>query len=204
MPIVEAPAPKDAKPPEKETYTYADYVELPEGAPYELIGGNLVMARAPATNHQRILRRLFRRFADFVEEHALGEVFFSPIDVHLSEHDVPQPDLVFVAKERAEIVGEQEIEGPPDLVAEVLSPGTGYYAPNDSEEVLLGCDLRSKKTLYERAGVQEYWIVDPVEQSVEVYTLDGDAFTLHQRAEAGEEAASKLLDGLHVSLSDLF
>lgn len=192
MPIIEAPVPKGTEPPEKETYTYEDYLKLPEGAPYELIGGNLVVAPAPTTNHQRVLRRLFRLFADFVEENALGEVFFSPIDVHLSERDVPQPDLVFVSKEHAEIVGEQEIEGAPDLVAEVLSPGTGYY------------DLRGKKTLYERSGVKEYWIVDPEENSVEVYENGADGFALFQRTEETGTATSPLLDGLRVKLNDLF
>lgn len=150
------------------------------------------MAPAPTPNHQRILLRLVRRFADFVEGHDLGEVFVSPIDVHLSDHDVPQPDLAFVSKERAAIVGEQEIEGAPDLAAEVLSPSTGYY------------DLRGKKRLYERAGVQEYWIVDPEEGSIEVHVREGGRFTLHQRAEAADQAVtSKLLDGLRVELDAL-
>jgi len=193
MPIVEAPAPRDAKPPEKETYTHADYARLPEGAPYELIGGNLVMAPAPTPDHQRVIGRLFRIFSNFVEEQELGEVFVSPIDVHLSEHDTPQPDLVFVATERAEIVGAREIEGAPDLVAEVLSPSTGYY------------DLRGKKRLYERAGVKEYWIVDPVEGSVEVYENGTDGFARADRAEEdGGVAASALLEGLRVEPDVLF
>lgn len=151
------------------------------------------MAPAPATNHQRLVGRLFRLFDAFARENKLGEVFISPIDVHLSKHDTPQPDLVFVAKERSKIVGEQEIEGAPDLVAEVLSPSTGYY------------DLRGKKTLYERSGVKEYWIVDPVEGSVEVYENGADGFTLAQRAEKeGDTTASQLLDGLRIPLSDLF
>jgi Uma2 family endonuclease len=192
MPIVEAPAPPGTKPPEKETYTHADYARLPEGAPYELIGGDLVMAPAPTPDHQRIIGRLFRLFSGFVEEQALGEVFVSPIDVHLSEHDTPQPDLVFVATERAEIVGAQHIEGAPDLVAEVLSPSTGYY------------DLRGKKRLYEHAGVKEYWIVDPVEGSVEVYENGPDGFVLADRAEGEDVVASASLEGLRVELSALF
>lgn len=192
MPIVEAPVPRDTHPPEKETYTHADYARLPEGAPYELIGGNLVMAPAPTPDHQRITGRLFRLFSHFVEENVLGEVFVSPIDVHLSEHDTPQPDLVFVAKERAEIVGAQEIEGAPDLVAEVLSPSTGYY------------DLRGKKRLYERTGVKEYWIVDPVEGSVEVHQNGPDGFARADRAEEGGVASSALLEGLRIELDALF
>jgi Uma2 family endonuclease len=173
-------------------YTHADDARLPAGAPYELIGGDLVMAPAPTPDHQRIIGRLFRLFSGFVEEQALGEVFVSPIDVHLSEHDTPQPDLVFVATERAEIVGAQHIEGAPDLVAEVLSPSTGYY------------DLRGKKRLYEHAGVKEYWIVDPVEGSVEVYENGPDGFVLADRAEGEDVVASASLEGLRVELSALF
>ncbi len=178
--------------PEKERYTYADYAALPEGAPYQLIDGELVMTASPNIQHQRIVRRLLRVMDAFVEENDLGEVFVSPVDVYLSETDTPVPDLVFVAKERLGIVGAQKIEGAPDLVVEVLSPSTGYY------------DLRKKKRLYAEAGVAEYWVVDPLEESVEVHTNAGGAFDLHQRAEEGGRAASQTIGGFSVGLSDLF
>lgn len=177
--------------PKKERYTYADYAALPEGAPYELIDGELVMTASPNIQHQRIIGRLFRMLSSFAEEHDLGEVFVSPVDVYLSETDTPVPDVAFVAKERLDIVGEQTIEGGPDLVIEVLSPSTAYY------------DLRKKKRLYAEAGVREYWIVDPVEESIEVYQNADRAFDLHQRAEDGQ-IASKVLDGCSVALDDIF
>lgn len=179
--------------PEKERYTYADYAALPEGAPYQLIDGELVMTASPNTQHQRIIKRLLRVMDAFVEENSLGEVFVSPVDVYLSEADTPVPDLVFVAEERLGIVGAQKIEGAPDLVVEVLSPSTGYY------------DLRKKKRLYAEAGVAEYWIVDPIEESVEVHVNTGGAFDLHERAEGeGRVASSQVISGFSVQLDALF
>ncbi len=182
----------DVQIPEKERYTHEDYLRLPEGAPYQLIDGELVMAPSPTVYHQRLIFRLARKLHDFVEERDLGEVFVSPIDVYLSEADTPQPDVVFVARDRLGIVGEQEIEGAPDLVVEVLSPSTAYY------------DLRKKKRLYQRSGVKEYWIVDPIEESIEVYENAGERFDLIDRAEGETRAASRLLEGFAVDLSAVF
>ena len=178
--------------PKKERYTYADYAALPEGAPYELIDGELVMSAAPNIQHQRITGRLFRLFSSFVEERDLGEVFVSPVDVYLGEENTPQPDVAYVATERLGIVGAQKIEGGPDLVVEVLSPSTAYY------------DLKKKKHLYAGCGVKEYWIVDPLEESVEVFQNAGGRFDLHQRAEDKGRAGSALLEGFAVDLADLF
>ncbi|MES3629219.1 MAG: Uma2 family endonuclease, partial [Longimonas sp.] len=131
--------------PDKEQYSYADYQQLPEGAPYQLIDGSLVMSPAPTSNHQRIVAYLYRALYACVEDG--GEVLFAPIDVKLSDTNVVQPDLVFVAKERLDVIGEQVIDGAPDLVMEVLSPSTAHH------------DLTTKKRLYEMHGVQEYWVV---------------------------------------------
>ncbi len=182
----------DVQIPEKERYTYADYARLPEGAPYQLIHGELVMSPAPSVYHQRLIGRVFRMLDAFVREHDLGEAFVSPIDVYLSEEDTPQPDIAFVANERAGIVGEQQIEGAPDLVVEVLSPSTGYY------------DLKGKKRLYEAHGVKEYWIVDPKGREVEVYGNTDGGFVLTARAVDEGTVASNLLDGFAVNLADLF
>ena len=92
----------------------------------------------------------------FVVENSLGEVYVAPFDVKLSETEVYQPDLLFISADRLTIIAEQQVNGAPDLVVEVLSPATGYY------------DLTKKRRVYEVSGVKEYWIVDPIECTVEV------------------------------------
>ncbi|HLC16333.1 MAG TPA: Uma2 family endonuclease [Thermodesulfovibrionia bacterium] len=174
------------------TYTYADYEKLPEGAPYQLIGGKLVMSPSPVTFHQRISRRIEFELVKFVEDRGLGEVFYAPIDVCLSDIDTYQPDIIFIAKERGYIIGQKNIEGAPDLVIEILSPSTECY------------DLRDKKAVYEKKGVKEYWIVDPSDKCIEVYENSGYGFKLIEKACCDGQIYSRLLHGFYVSLSEVF
>lgn len=178
--------------PEKEHYTYEDYAQLPEGASYELIRGTLVMSPSPSAEHQRILRRLAWSLQQYIDEEGQGEVFFAPMDVYLSKEDTPQPDLISIAEDRLDIIGEQKIEEAPDLVVEILSPSTAYR------------DLTTKKRLYEEHGVQEYWTVDPASKAVEVFTLTDGRFIQHARLVEDGTAASKLLDGFQIDLANLF
>ena len=125
---------------EKKKYTYEDYSKLPEGAPYQLLGGDLIMVPAPTPYHQKISQKLEFLLLQHAENNELGEVFGSPIDVYFGEEDTFQPDIIFVSKERLHLIGQTKIEGAPDLVIEILSPSTAYY------------DLGWKYKVYERAG----------------------------------------------------
>ncbi|HMB91435.1 MAG TPA: Uma2 family endonuclease [Rhodothermales bacterium] len=176
----------------KKAYTYEEYAQLPEGAPYQLIGGELIMAPAPTPYHQRILTRLLFNLMQFVEEQGLGEVIPAPIDVFLSEEDTPQPDLIYIASDRLGIIGEKKIEGAPDLIMEILSPSTAYY------------DLKDKKRLYEAHGVKEYWIIDPKAKEIEVYKNKGQHFQLTSREVGEGMIPSSLLNGFTVDLSAIF
>ncbi len=177
---------------EKKTYTYEDYAQLPEGAPYQLIDGELIFTPSRTPRHQRILRNLSVALDLFVEEHELGDIFIGPIDVYLSETDTPQPDILFIANARLGIIGEKYVDGAPDLVMEILSPSTAYY------------DLKKKKYLYEASGVKEYWIVDPEAQEIEVYALAEGQFDLFERVAGQGTITSKLLPGFSVDLADVF
>jgi len=139
--------------------TYADYALTPEGTRYELLEGELHMTPAPNTLHQRISRAVFDLIEDWVKKKSLGEVFYSPIDVLLSRENVVQPDLLFISTGRRGIISERGVEGPPDLVVEILSPSTRNR------------DVDLKHRLYAQYGVREYWIVDPQGQTVEVAAL---------------------------------
>ena len=176
----------------REKYTYQDYAKLSEGAPYQLINGELVMTPAPTTYHQRLAREIFLLLASFVKLHGLGEIFFSPLDVYFSETETYQPDIIYVSKDRLSIIAEEKVEGSPDLIAEILSPTTAYY------------DLRHKKQVYEQYGVKEYWIVDPMEKSIEVYENKKKSFELFKKYDRTGTLRSPLLEGLNLDLSKVF
>lgn len=176
----------------KKTYTYEDYERLPEGAPYQLIEGELIMVPSPIPYHQDILRILGLKLAAFVEEKKLGKIYFAPLDVYLSETDTYQPDIIFIAKDRLNIIGEKKVEGSPDLVIEILSPATAYY------------DLRIKKDIYEKSGVKEYWVVDPMQKTIEVFVNKKGKFELISVSKEEDAVKSTLLEGLSISLREVF
>lgn len=174
--------------------TYRDWLALPEdvGRLYELLDGDLLVSPAPSLRHQRLVRKLLVFLAEYLARGGRGEVFTSPIGVKLSELDVPEPDLSVVLAEHSFRLGEQAIEGPPDLVVEVLSPGSARR------------DLGPKRELYERSGVQEYWIVDPAAERIEVLSLAGGRYTSAGLFERHHSLRSPLLPGLEIALADVF
>lgn len=140
-------------------FSYQDLAQLPDdGKRYELADGVLVVSPAPTTDHQGISARLgallFR-----AEDAGFGRMFTAPTDVYLGPYRVVQPDLLFIARERLEIITRMYIAGAPDLIMEILSPGTRDH------------DLGWKKTLYAREGVGHYWVVDPLDQTVTPFVL---------------------------------
>lgn len=181
-------------PPPQGEWTYEDYRRLPSnGLQYEVIHGKLIMIPAPTTTHQSIVMRLGAAFFNFLHLHPLGEVFPAPIDVVApGMADPVQPDLVFVASERMDIVTERAIEGVPDLVVEVLSPSNWLY------------DRRLKFALYAEIGVREYWIVDPDGRTVEVFSLQDGDYELQDRVTSGATLRSELLSGFEMAVDDIF
>jgi Uma2 family endonuclease len=184
-----------AKPaPSRRLWSYDQLVaELPEtNQPTELWDGELLMAPAPFYGHQRIVFRLHKALDEWVERRGLGEVVGSPVDMVLSPHRVVQPDVAFVAQAHLGIIGDA-IQGPADLVAEIISPGGRQR------------DRIEKKDLYEQYGVTEYWIVDPEAATVEVFSLGPRRqYELTGRYRPGEEARSQLLPGFAVNVVWLF
>src|SRR5687768_14481420 len=135
--------------PRRGRWTYEDFARLPEdGNRYEVIAGELYVAPAPRPRHQEVVGRLDRKLGTFVDEHALGIVYPGPIDVLFAEGDYLEPDLVFVRRDRMEIVSERGIEAAPDVVIEILSASTAAR------------DRGIKRERYARFGVPDYWVVD--------------------------------------------
>ncbi|UXE68432.1 MAG: Uma2 family endonuclease [Chryseotalea sp. WA131a] len=137
-------------------WTVEDYLLLGEfKTPCQLINGELIMSPAPAPLHQRVLRKLFK----IVDAQNLsGELFFAPIDLYVDNKNVFQPDLVYLSPKHTSSLTERGIEGPVDLVVEIISPSNSYT------------DRNQKKKKYLEFGVTEYWIVDPANETIEIYT----------------------------------
>lgn len=166
-------------------------MRLPEGSRAELIDGELFMCPSPRSRHQDVAGNLFALLREFVLSRTLGKVFSAPLDVHLPSGDIVEPDVLFVAKAHLGIV-QDWVRGVPDLVIEVLSP--------DGVER----DRIIKRDLYARNGVREYWIVDPVAQTVEVFALRGGTFDPEGYFEIGHALVSPLLTELRIPLPEVF
>lgn len=160
---------------------------------YEIIDGETIRKSAPTPMHQRICRRLIIILDNYINQRKSGEIFQSPIDVFLDEYNKPQPDLVFVSTEKKAIITNDGIMGIPDLIVEIISPTSVIR------------DRIEKKNLYERMSVQEFWIVDPQYEAIEMYALQNSRYELLSAATTLEgELASALFEGLTINLRDIF
>ncbi len=177
---------------EKKKLTYEDYLKTPEDERYELIEGELVMTPSPVPRHQRISGRLEFELRKFTTENDLGEVFDAPCDVYLDDENVVQPDILFISKDRLNIIGEKNIQGAPDIAIEIISESSAYR------------DFVQKKRLYARFGVREYWIVIPEEESIQIYILKDNAYTLHSTSRKHETLESYTLKELKMELKNIF
>ncbi len=173
--------------------TYEDLLQFPDdGLRHEIIDGEHYVTGSPVTRHQRISRRFLVAIELYLREHPVGEIFYAPLDLLLSRHDIVEPDLIYVSAERIDVITEKNLQGTPDLVIEILSPSTR------------GRDHGIKRDLYDRTGVQEYWVVDADENVVEVYRREGVAFGSPQAFQRdGAPLTTTLLPGLTLNLAEL-
>lgn len=177
----------------KTRYTVKDYILLEEGAPFQLINYDLIMSPSPNPFHQRISFELSILLGNFLKSTKnKGFAVAAPMDVRLDDGNVYQPDFLFISASRVNKLVKGIIEGAPDLVIEILSPSNGYY------------DLRQKKDIYEKYGVQEYIIIDPLQQSAEVYVLKNNAFFIDQKVQSPGTFHSNVLKGFSVDLKEIF
>lgn len=136
------------------------YESLPEGTLAELVNNQLVMEPAPDFYHQDVVTEIARLLSNHVVEEGMGKLVVSPVDVYFNNENVFQPDVIFIAADRlSSLIRKGRVHGAPDLIIEVLSPGTE------------GKDKRKKKPIYEKHGVKEYWLVNPQTKQVVGYQL---------------------------------
>lgn len=173
--------------------TYPELRLMPDdGKRYELINGEVFVSPSPSEKHQRASGRLFLSMGSHVERKNLGRVYYAPFDVVFGEKTALQPDLLFVSKARLGIIGPEYIIGAPDLVVEILSPSRPAY------------DRVTKLEQYALYGVPEYWIIDPMAESVEIYALTGKRYELRATLAGTDTLSTPLLSGWELPVNSLF
>ena len=196
-PLVLPEGGKDRAWPAQGAWTYDDYCRLPDdGRRYEVIRGHLYVSPAPSIEHQRAVQRLNRKLDSFALDNDLGEVLTSPIDVLLPREIASpvQPDIVFFRKGNEAPPGALNYRGVPDLIVEVLSPGTRRL------------DIQIKLPACRDAGVPEVWHVDPQAREITVYVLSDDRTRYVElcRGRVGEGVFSRVLPGIEVEVGKIF
>lgn len=172
-------------------WTTEDYFMLGEiSMPCQLINGELIMSPAPKPLHQ-IISSLLNDFLKKAARKEEGLVLYAPVDVVIDQKNVFQPDLLFLSKERKRHLTDRGIEGPPDLIVEILSPSNSYT------------DRYEKKDAYQHFGVLEYWLVDPANQTLEVYHGQNWQKPILYLAEEGQ-VSSQVLATLDFDLKEIF
>ena len=176
----------------KTRLTYADYLKTSDDERCELLNGELVMPPAPSTGHQIVSMVLGSLLHKFVNERKLGTVVAAPTDVVLSDRDVVQPDILFVSNQKSHILTRENVQGAPDLVVEILSPATAER------------DRTLKLELYNKHGVQEYWLVDPEAKTIMVLLRGESSFEVAGIFGEGQTLRLPTLPGFSVALVDVF
>jgi Uma2 family endonuclease len=146
--------------------TATTYYQLPEYAEHDLIqliDGEVIIGMPPIPKHQRLVRDILFLFTTIARQQG-GEAFASPIEVYFDEDNVFEPDVLYLTTDTKCKVETKRLRGAPELIVEVLSPSTAKF------------DRQEKYQVYEKHGVQEYWIVDPLHEVLEVWTRDADKF----------------------------
>ncbi len=173
--------------------TADEYRAMPPGPPYyQLIDGELIMAPAPNVRHQVIARNIFVLLHEYLRRNPVGEVFFAPVDVYLSVHDVVQPDLFFIAREKRQMIADEGIRGAPDLVVEIISPRNGLL------------EKSRKRPLYARSGVREEWLIDPHLEQIHRYDFATSPAKPVRIVDSDESFETSVLPGLVVSAVEIF
>ena len=194
--------------PQKERWTYQDYLQIipPDSFGFEILRGELIVSPSPNRRHQRTVLSLGRILDVHVNTQNLGEIFVAPFDVVLDadssvSENIVQPDLMFVSKDRLNIITEDNIRGAPDLMVEILSASS------------IRRDRVDKMKIYAEFGVKEYWIIDTEQKTLEAFVLRGNdlVLTLVARSEVSlgvddqiDVFESALFPRLKIPLSDLW
>jgi Uma2 family endonuclease len=172
--------------------TYQEYALLPEGDRRELIEGDFDMTPAPGEKHQRLSRNLQFELHKFLDQNPVGELYDAPFDVILEECTVVQPDLLIVLENRRSRIVPEGLRGAPNFLVEIISPSARKR------------DTHLKRRLYEKFGVEEYWIVDPESETVEQLVAKQARFETRGVFSRSDTVSSTAVAGMHIDFSKVF
>src|SRR5688572_16883491 len=176
--------------------TYEDYLQFPEdGKRHELIDGEHYVTPTPNLKHQAISRNLAGLIWSYLQQRPIGRVYAAPLDVIFSDFDVVEPDVLYISHERrAKLPASQWVKGAPDLVVEIGSPSTRKR------------DETTKRRLYERFDVGEYWVIDPELETIKVFRRVSDKYerTGELTLESADVLTTPLLPDLQMPLAKIF
>ena len=177
-------------------FTYEDFLNFPDdGKRHEIIDGEHYVTPSPNTKHQTVSMNLTGAFFTYLKQHpGSGRLFAAPFDVVFSDLDIVEPDLLYISRERTPIITDKHVRGAPDLVVEIHSPST-----RKTDEV-------TKRKLYERFGVQEYWVVDPELETIKIYRRSANSFdrAADLNAEGDDLLTTPLLPDFSAPLTEIF
>ncbi len=184
----------EKKIPQPKLLTYEDYVKFTPAdcGNFQLISGQIIFKETPNPSHQAISGLLIVYLGGFIIENNLGELLAALMDVVFTEHNTFQPDLLFITQERLNIIGENKIEGSPDLVVEILSPS------NDNSE------MSYKKHIYEITGVNEYWLINVEKQTLTLYKQLDNELRWQRDVQRNEVLTSEIIKGFELELNKIF
>ena len=175
--------------------TYDDFLLFPDdGKRHELIDGEHYVTPSPSRRHQAIVWNLIVRIGTYLESNPVGRAFGAPFDVVFSQFDVVEPDLLFISNDRLEVLTTKNVQGAPNLVVEIGSPST-----RRRDEII-------KRKLYERFGVEEYWVIDPEIETIAVFRHVGEHYqrVLELAVERNDTLTTPLLPHLTLPLPQIF
>jgi len=177
------------------TYTYQDYLELPDepGYKFEIIDGRLVRLPSATVSHQRVLGKLVRILDGYFRNiDPQGLLLTAPLDVTFQDNCVVKPDILYVSSQQREIIQEDRLDGAPNLIVEITSPASR------------NTDSFKKYQLYLKNGVQHYWLVDPDAQSLHCFSLRNDKYTIAVMGKEEDVLEHPDFAGLIIGLGQLW
>lgn len=174
--------------------TYEDYAKLtpPDSGNYELHNGKIIFMPTPIPKHQLISSELHILLGSYIKARKLGKLIAAPMDTVFAPHDTLQPDLLFISKDRLDIIGEKKIEGVPDFIVEI-------HSPSNSQK-----EMSYKKFVYETTGVKEYWVIYPKRKVIKQFQNDDFEFILRKEVTESGILSSFVIDGFSFDISDIF
>jgi Uma2 family endonuclease len=173
--------------------TWDDLKNLPEDAGRtEIVDGDLIVSPTPSDRHQEISTALAAAIHPFVKRHKLGKFYGAPVHIVLGEHANFEPDLCFLASGNLHRLQSPVIVGPPDLIIEIISESNRTH------------DTVVKFQNYERYGVAEYWLVDPRDRRINVWSLQQGSYVSVGAFATGQNIQSRVLTGLQLDPAEIF